>query len=252
MDLVMSNIKVFGEMSSEYLKYRPDYPEALFQYLANISKHHKLVWDVGTGNGQAAFQLSNYFDKVIATDINQNQLTVAPQKINISYQVGPSEKTSLLSHSVDLITCAQSMHWFDLEKFYEEVRRVSKPEAYIAAWSYHLPLISTEIDKCVKKLHNEILHDFWPAERRFVDERYQTLPFPFKREQTPMFSIKKTYQLDQFLGYLGSWYAVKEYHKSKQKNPLELIYDDLKSAWNNQNEYIITWPIYMLLGKCYD
>lgn len=246
----MAYIDHFAEKSNQYLVFRPDYPTILFDYLASLVKEHDLAWDCGTGNGQAAFALANYFTKVVATDINQEQLTVAPKKNNISYVCCPAEKTQILNNSVDLITVAQALHWFDFSAFYTEVQRVAKPEGVFAAWCYSLGSINSKIDSLIKKLYVEILGDtYWPAARKYIDEKYITIPFPFVKLATPQFYIKKSLDYSELLGYLQTWSAVKEYQRRVQQNPIDLILDDLKKAWGDQQkEQVMHWPIHLLVG----
>ncbi|HMI78613.1 MAG TPA: class I SAM-dependent methyltransferase, partial [Ferruginibacter sp.] len=141
----------FSQQASGYAQYRPQYPEELFAYILRFVKEKKLAWDCGTGNGQSAKALSNYFEKVIATDISQKQIDNAYKASNIFYAVEPAEQTTLADKSVDLITVAQAMHWFNFEKFYAEVNRVAKPGAVIAVWTYNLLKISKEIDDLINE-----------------------------------------------------------------------------------------------------
>jgi Methyltransferase domain len=249
----MSYIDHFGEKSSEYLLYRPDYPENLYCYLAGLAVKRELAWDCATGNGQAAVQLSQYFKQVIGSDINQEQLDVAVKKNNIEYRCWPADKTMLSNGSVDLITVAQALHWFDLDKFYEEVRRVSRYEGIIAAWCYSLGFINDEVDELIKKLYHDILGSaYWPEERRYIDEGYRTIPFPFKKIAAPEFTIEKKVNLMQFIGYLNTWSAVKQYQRMNQDNPINLIFPDLQLVWGDaETERVIQWPIHLLAGKIF-
>lgn len=236
----------FAEQSECYLEYRPTYPESLFDFLKSVVKGHDAVWDCGTGNGQAAVPLSERFKKVIATDLNQAQLDVAPKRENIEYHCCPSEKTPIPSQSMDLITIAQALHWFSFADFYKEVKRVAKPKGLISAWCYGLGS-NPEIDDIIHRLYNEIL--WWPPERRYIDEGYRTIPFPFEKITTPVFAIEKELNYSQLLGYLNTWSAVKEYQQRHQQNPLELIDADLKAAWGDpQAQKLIRWPLHVLLG----
>lgn len=219
----------FGEHSSDYLRFRPTYPKGLFQFLTKQVNEHELAWDCGTGNGQAAFVLSEYFKNVIGTDINQAQLDVALKNDNISYHAWPSENTKIPDASVDLITAAQAIHWFNLDAFYQEVRRVAKPKGIIAVWCYSLATVNREVDAWIKKLYEDILgNKYWSKERKYIDEEYKTLPFPFKKIEHPEFSIQKKFNFEQILGYLNTWSAVKEYQKINQQNPLDLIYTEFQ------------------------
>jgi ubiquinone/menaquinone biosynthesis C-methylase UbiE len=247
----MSYISHFGENPEKYREFRPNYPIALYDYLASLTIKHELAWDCGTGNGQAAVALADYYKKVIATDVSQEQLSAAIKKENVVYECCPCDQSILANHSSDLITIAQALHWFPFESFYTEVRRVAKPGSMIAAWCYSLGKINENIDQVVERLYTEILgDDYWPPERRYIDNAYQTIPFPFEKIVTPKFTMTKSYNFTEFMGYLNTWSAVKEYNKRHQQNPLDLIFFDLKHAWVDvQCQRTMEWPIHLLIGK---
>lgn len=247
----MSYIEHFAKNSSEYKLFRPDYPEELFTYLESIAPENGLAWDCGTGNGQAAIALAKRFKQVVATDVSQEQLNLAPKLSNISYHCWPAEQTSLADNSVDLITIAQALHWFDLERFYQEVHRVGKKDAVIAAWCYSLGNISSTIDPILRKLYVNILgNKYWPKERKYVEEEYCTISFPFTRISPPAFMIHKSLNYYQLLGYLNTWSAVKEYQIQKQQNPIDKIAADLQAAWGDvEHPKMMIWPIHLIVGK---
>jgi ubiquinone/menaquinone biosynthesis C-methylase UbiE len=244
--------KHFGEQSFAYRQFRPDYPDELYQYLNEITDKHELAWDCGTGNGQSAVKLADYFTQVIASDLNQAQLDVAIKRSNVRYYCWPAEKTELSDHTVDLITVAQALHWFHLDAFYQEVERVMAPSGVIAAWCYSLGKINHHIDSVINKLYAEILGDqYWPSERRYIDAEYKTMPFPFKRIHPPQaFSIAKEMNLAMLIGYLTTWSALKEYQKINQANPLDLIYPELEKVWGDPHKtYTMQWMLHLLIGR---
>ena len=110
----------FSELAETYSKYRPSYPPELFEYLSGICKGHHQAWDCGTGNGQAARSLAEYFDNVLATDASKEQIEQALQHSKIIYRVEPAEKVSLEDSSAELVTVAAAVHWFNFEKFYPD------------------------------------------------------------------------------------------------------------------------------------
>lgn len=246
-------LKHFGEKSNNYNRFRPNYPDPLFEYLVNLVQEREVAWDVGTGNGQAALKLAQYFKKVFATDLNQAQLDVAIKSENILYRAWPAEKTEIPNGSVNLVTVAQALHWFSIEAFYQEVNRVCKADGIIAIWAYSLAKISPTLDKLVTKLYSEILGDrYWPKERKYIDEKYQSIPFPFREIEPcpPNFIIEKKYDFEQFLGYLNTWSAVKEFQKQNHKNPIDLILKELRESWGNPEEQIlIQWPLHLRVGR---
>ncbi len=128
----------FSENSEEYRKFRPTYPAELFSYLASLSNHHHRVWDCATGTGQSARSLSNYFSEIIATDASKTQIENAIETSGVTYRIAKAEKSGIESNSIDLITVAQALHWFNMDAFSKEANRVLKNGGIIAVWSYNL------------------------------------------------------------------------------------------------------------------
>jgi len=240
----------FSELAKTYSKFRPGYPSKLFEYLAGCCKENTQAWDCGTGNGQAARSLAEYFDNVLATDASKEQIEQAPTHSKIIYRVEPAEKVSLDDNSTDLITVAAAVHWFNFDKFYAEVKRVLKRGGIIAVWGYHLFTITPEIDNLLIKYYKEILKGFWPERFHYVDTRYADLPFPFEEIKPPKFEMITEWNLNQVAGFLSSWSGTKIYHQEKGHHPLKEIWDDLLIAWGDENlKRNLNWPLYMRVGK---
>lgn len=240
----------FSTQSSDYSKYRPDYPQELYDFILSEVNEHKTAWDCGTGNGQAAIVLSQYFEKVFATDPSAEQIKNASPKSNIEYRVASAENSTLPDNSIDLITVAQALHWFDFEKFFAEVKRVSKPDAAIAVWSYELCKVDEEINKIFMKFYRDILEDYWAPERKHVENAYRDIPFPFTEVKEQVFYMKKQWNLQDFIGYLSTWSAVQKYIKINGTNPLELVAADFEKAWINPAAVKeVSFPVTVKTGK---
>lgn len=239
----------FSVNSEKYGKYRPDYPEVLFQFLSSITPGHDLAWDCATGSGQAAHGLIKYFHKIIATDASQKQIENAMHHKKISYQVEPAHQTSILTESTDLITVAQALHWFEFDRFYEEARRVLKQNGIIAVWTYNLLTISPEIDVIIKYFYFDIVGDFWPPERKFVEKGYENIPFPFNKLPSPSFRMSANWTIKQLVGYIGTWSAVKRYRDKKGSDPVKWIEKELTKIWDNSAVMNVHWPLSILIGK---
>ena len=67
----------FSDKPTCYKQHRPQYPKALFEWLADKAGNRQTAWDCGTGNGQAAIGLADFFDEVIATDASARQIEYA-------------------------------------------------------------------------------------------------------------------------------------------------------------------------------
>src|SRR3546814_5061344 len=98
-------------------------------------------------------------------------------------------------------------------KFYAEVRRIARPHAAIALISYGILHIDGDIDHIVQRFYHETIGPYWPAERRHVEEGYRSLPFPFRQVESPALAIEEQWRLEDLLGYVRTWSAVKAAEK---------------------------------------
>ena len=239
----------FSKQSNLYAKHRPTYPEELFKYLASISNDNKLAWDCATGNGQAAVKLSRYFEKVIATDASKAQISNSEKRDNIVYLVSKAEETEIETNSIDLITVAQAIHWFNVENFYTEAERVLKKKGVLSVWTYDLFSINSDIDKVIKNFYYNIVYEYWPPGRRHIENKYRNIAFPFKKIEPPKFTIELLWNRNNLINYLNTWSSVQNYKDKNNSNPIDIILDDLKSVWNNGEQMKkITWDITLLIG----
>ncbi len=238
----------FSTGSAAYATYRPGSPKEIFHFLYSKVNNFKTAWDCGTGNGQVATVLAARFGKVYATDISSEQLALATKKDNIIFLEERAEQTSIPDSSIDLITVAQAIHWFDFDKFYTEVRRVSVPGAVIAAWTYSVLECTPAVDAVIGTLYSGITRAYWNKERDYVDAAYRTIPFPFREIEVPPFSIILYWSLEQLLGYLRTWSGVKHYIAKENRDPVLLVEEDLRKAWGSEDRRRIQWPVHMRAG----
>lgn len=238
---------LFSNYSEDYARYRPSYPKALFEYVIGLCKKYDCAWDCGTGNGQIAGQLSEYFQIVEATDISKNQLDKAIAKANIHYSKQSAENTNFPDNGFDLITVGQAIHWFDFEGFYKEVNRTAKNGAMILVLGYGLVKVSMEVDQIIDKLYRNFLDHYWDPERKYIDEKYLSIPFPFEELDVPYISNEHFWIYDQIWGYLQTWSALKKYIKVNQHNPLKYIEAELRNAWG-EGPRKVEFPLLIRLG----
>lgn len=240
----------FSRQSSDYAQYRPRYPRELFEYLASLCQACDRAWDCATGNGQAALELAQLFTQVVATDGSPTQLSQASTHPRVTYRVALADQSGLADRSVDLVTVAQAAHWFPLDAFYTEVRRVVKPGGVVALWCYELMTVSEAVDPWVNYFYRTIVDPYWPPERTLVEHHYRTIPFPFPELDVPPFSMETHWTLEQLCGYLFTWSASQNYLEATGKNPLDEVGDRLLTAWGDPNESKpIHWPIHLRVGR---
>ncbi len=240
----------FSGHSRQYAQSRPQYPDNIYTYLASIAPGHSLAWDCGTGSGQAAIGLAKHFDHVYATDASAEQISHAYPHEKVSYHAEPAEHISLDNSSVDLVTIAVAIHWFNFDEFYREVKRVLKPNGGIAAWTYNAVEISPELDALIWHYYRDIVGEYWPERIRFIEERYETIPFPFEEIIPPKFVMQIEWNLIQLAGFLDSWSATQRYKAQRGHHPVELIWDKLLDAWGDEKATRpIRWPLHFRIGR---
>lgn len=231
----------FSAQSAGYARHRPLYPRQLFTYLAGLSDR-RLAWDCATGNGQAAVALADHFERVIATDASRAQIDAAIAHPGVSYRVAPAEDSGLQDASADLVTVGQALHWFDTGRFFAEVSRVLVAGGVVAAWCYELCKVSQECDAVVGRLYTDILEPFWPPERRLVEARYAGIAFPGDELATPEFEMTAEWTVADMLGYLRTWSACQRYLGEHGEDPVGLIQDELRRAWDTAPR-TVRWPL---------
>ena len=180
------------------------------------------------------------------------QLEHAPPHPRVEYRQALAERSGLEDGSVDLVTVATAVHWFDFGRFYAEVDRVLAPGGALAVWAYDLCRISPELDALIDRLGREIVAPYWPPERRWVDELYRTLPlpFPFEEVKVPPLWIEERWDLDRFLHYFGTWSATNGYiQENHGEDPRELIRPWARAAWGDPAlARLVRWPVMMRAG----
>lgn len=240
----------FSTQAGDYTRYRPGYPPGLFAWLAEQTARHDSAWDCGCGNGQASIGLTPHYVNVIATDPSQQQIANAHPHKQVTYRVAAAEESGLGDDSIDLVLVAQALHWFDFERFYAEVRRVARSGAVLAAVSYGELQVEGAPDTVVSRFYHRIVGPYWPPERKYVDDGYAGIPFPFSRIAAPPFAMQADWNPEQLLGYLGTWSAVKEYKQHQGRDPRELIDGELREAWGDGKQTRrISWPLTLLVGR---
>jgi SAM-dependent methyltransferase len=241
----------FSKQAEVYAKFRPTYPKELFEFFKGLTSEHEFAWDCGTGNGQSAINLTDFYEKVYATDPSQEQIKNAIPHERIVYKVESAENPSALEdNSVDLITVAQAVHWFDFDKFYGQVKRVLKTNGIIAVWAYGIPKINEGLDSIIKDFHDNIVGEFWLPENKLIEKEYSTIPFPFEEIETPDFFIQKQVTLSETIGHLRTWSATQKYIDRYNENPLERLSQKLKEQWKDiETEKEITWKLILKVGK---
>ena len=241
----------FSTVAAGYADFRPRYPAALFDYLATLVPRNSTVWDCAAGSGQASADLAARFEKVIATDASKEQIASAAAHPRIEYRVAHAEQSGLPDGSVALVTVAQALHWFDLNRFYAEVKRVLGRSGVLAVWSYGFSDVEGDaINERVQDYYSNIVGPYWPPERKVVEQGYHTMPFPFAEIAAPPFRMEMHWTLNQLLGYLSTWSATNRFIKANGRNPIEPLAVELARVWGDVNApRSVVWRFSFRVGR---
>lgn len=168
---------LFSKGAASYAKFRPEYPAELYRIILQTASlpSRDLAVDVATGSGQAAKDLSIYFDHVVALDHDNEQLRHAADIPKVSFQQGAAENTGLPHGTADLVAVAQALHWFHLTSFYPEARRILKPRGTLAIWGYDVVQFPKHdaANALLRELYSGTLGPYWSKQRRHIDNHYK-------------------------------------------------------------------------------
>jgi len=245
----MQFIDRFSDDADLYARARPFYPAALLEAILQHVKGRDFAWDCGTGNGQAAVQLKAHFDRVVATDPSEEQIRNALYCEGVEYGVGQAEGVDLPDHSVDLITVAQAMHWFDLRKFYGEARRILKADGALAVFGYSWFYISPEIDAEVARSILAEIEPYWSINNRLLWDGYRGIDFPLIETRLPPMAIHLAWSVTDLIDYVSTWSATREAIRQKGSDFLKKAESALYDLWGGDDRIRpVTMPLFTLFG----
>lgn len=241
---------IFSKQATNHARFRPSYPHEIYDFLTRLTPDHELAWDCGTGNGQSAIHLADFFEQVHASDQNEMQIANAFAHERVDYRIERADQPAIPDRSVDLITVAQAIHWFDVESFYAAAKRVMKPDGILAIWAYSLPQIHTKIDEIILNFRHRVVGPYWPPELRLLDHGYTTISFPFKEIEPPEFHIRKRMALEEIIGHVRSWSATEQFLQQTGVDPMPELRRQLLTQWGRQDALrTVSWKLMMRVGK---
>jgi len=239
----------FSGQSELYARARPRYPDELYAFIASIAPGRGDAWDCASGNGQAAEGLARHFANVEATDASDEQIRNAAPLERVRFSVQPAEKTSFADHSFDAVCVAQALHWFDLERFHPEVKRVLKPRGVLAVWGYDWMRTARGFDDLFTGGILRKLGRYWPPQNRILWNGYRDIDFPFERIEAPPFEMRLAWGFEQFRAYANTWSATRKYLDAHGEHSLDGDWESLARQWGDapRREFVV--PLHFLCGR---
>jgi len=240
----------FSPFAKEYARSRPGYPPELFDYLASLLERRERAWDCATGNGQAALELARHFGSVVATDLSAEQIRHATPHPRVEYRVVAAEESGLEPASVDLLTVASAIHWFGLDRFYAEARRVIRRGGVLAAWSYHAGRMEPPFGEILERFYRDVVQPYFAPGSKLVDEGYRNLILPGEPIPAPQFWMKADWNLDQMLAFVGTWTGTQEYARRRGESPVPLVAEPLERMWGERAAVrTLRWPLAIRVSR---
>lgn len=233
----------FSGHAAAYSAARPRYPAALFEALAALPEHRRIVWDCGTGNGQAAGSLAAFVDRVIATDASDRQIASADGPDNVEFRVAPAEASCLETASVDLVTVAQALHWFDIPAFFTEAERVLVPGGVLAYWCYGNCDIDDGLGDIVRELYASV-DEYWPPERVLIERDYRDIEAPFPVATLPTFEMRVAWTARELIDYVATWSACQRARQATGRDPLDGYRERIEARWGGGVREVV-WPLFV-------
>ena len=246
----MSEIaRLFGARAGAYASFRPQYPAALFDWLAGHCAERQRALDIACGNGQASLPLRQHFAQVLACDASVEQLRAAEAPNGITLFAANAEAQPLTRASLDLIVVAQALHWFATPAFFAEVTRLLKPGGLFGAWCYGLMRINNPLDELIDTFYRGTLDGYWPPGRASVDSGYSDIQMPFPHLDAPAFAIEAHWRFAQLTGYLRTWSAVQRLERQQGRDPVSELEPALRKGWGDiKQPRFVRWPLHLLVG----
>ena len=244
----MSFADHFSTIAAAYATYRPHYPHALADALADRCARCELAWDAGCGNGQLSVELAARFTHVIAQDPSQAQLDAAIAHPRVEYRRAPADASGLPDHVVDLAVAAQAAHWFDWPRYVAEVARVTRPGALVALVSYGIVRVDGAAGEVIARYYHDDAGPFWPPGRQHVENGYRDLVWPWPAVDAPAIAMTARWTRDELLGYVTTWSATIKLVEARGPAPFDALRANLAATWPDNEPREIRWPLAIRLG----
>ena len=235
----------FSAVAADYASARPEYPDALFTWIASVAPARGMAWEAGCGSGQASRGLAAQFEHVHATDPSAAQIAQAHGPHRITFAVEPGEHCSLSDASVDAVCVAQALHWFDRAAFFAQCTRVLKRGGVLVAWGYQDIEVPASLAVANAAFQDEI-RAYWPPERVLIDNAYAGFEWPFPALDVPPFELRTQWTLQRLLGYFSSYSASKRYRETTGRDPVAMHAPALAAAWGDPGSVqAVRWPLFV-------
>jgi SAM-dependent methyltransferase len=167
---------------------------------------------------------------------------------SIEYRVATAYENNLPDGSVDAVTAAQAIHWFDHALFYSEAKRTLRTDGVIVVWGYGDPVIDdVRLDRIVHDYNRGTIESYWRPERDLILAGLQTIPFPFREIVAPTFTMERSWTLPELCGYMRTWSATAAFAEKHGGDPVARVEASLAEYWR-EGTHLVRWPLHVRAG----
>ncbi len=166
----------FSDRVADYVRYRPDYPLALLDWLQHEHgvDNRWRVADIGAGTGISSKMFLDADYRVTAVEPNGPMRAAAAQWLRgygkFDAIDGNARATGLPDASVKLVTVAQAFHWFDEESTRREFARILQRGGLVAIWWNSRRLTGSPFLEGYEALLREYGTDYGSVAERYADD----------------------------------------------------------------------------------
>jgi SAM-dependent methyltransferase len=218
----------FSDRVADYVRYRPDYPTALVDWLHGQGvRKDWTVADIGAGTGISSKLFLDAGHRVTAVEPNAAMRHAAMEWLGGEGRFkavdGSAETTGLDNGSVDLVIAAQAFHWFDQEKVRREFARILSSRGLAAIFWNTRRLTGTPFLEGYERLLHEYGVDYVGIAERYPDDASMKRWFGPGYRGMATFPRKQKLDYDSLSGRLmSSSYAPKPGHPNYEPMLLAL------------------------------
>jgi len=160
----MDNTARFNHRAEDYARYRQSYPPEVIDLIVRefIEGRDPVIADVGSGTGIFSGSLADKVSTIYCIEPSNEMREKAESSFqghpSLRSVAGSAESTTLPDRSVDLITAAQSFHWFDRERARIEFKRILRPGGRVLIVFYTRVIrsdLAREFDRILKENGND-------------------------------------------------------------------------------------------------
>lgn len=212
----MRTKEIFSGRAEDYAQGRPSYADGLVEMLYEKTgfSPESVIADIGSGTGKFAKQLLEKGSAVICVEPNEDMGKIAQRELGLYDKAvfinGDASDTKIQPGAVDFITAAQAFHWFDVDAFKKESKRILKTNGKVVlVWNSRDE--TAEISAELSAVFSEYCPDFIGQSGGMKKDDEKIIRFFDGKYTVAEFDNSIAFDRERFIARtLSSSYSIKE------------------------------------------